>query len=275
VAGGLVDFAIGSDTGGSVRAPASFCGIYGLRPTHGRISLAGACPLAPTFDTCGWFARDPAVMASVGGVLLGRALPALPSGLRVLMATDTFAQAAPQVVHALAPAVARVETRFGRAEPVVLAPDGLASWFEVFRVLQYADIWQTHEAWVQSTRPAFGAQVATRFEAVSQVDMREASAMNARRDAIRTHLAGLLAGDTVLLMPTAPDVAPRCGLPPRETVEVRERMLKLLSPAGLGGLPQLSLPVATVDGVPVGLSLLAAAGQDELLLTMALALHAE
>src|SRR6187401_2279204 len=63
VAGHLVDFAIGSDTGGSVRAPASFCGIYGIRPTHGRIALDGVCPLAPMFDTCGWFARDPEMLA--------------------------------------------------------------------------------------------------------------------------------------------------------------------------------------------------------------------
>jgi amidase len=71
VAGKLVDFAIGSDTGGSVRAPASFCGIYGIRPTHGRVSLEGVCPLAPGFDTCGWFARDAYVLAVVGEVLLG------------------------------------------------------------------------------------------------------------------------------------------------------------------------------------------------------------
>src|SRR5436309_7882862 len=71
VAGRLVDFAVGSDTGGSVRAPASFCGIYGIRPTHGRVSLEGACPLAPSFDTYGWFARDPALLERGGHVPLG------------------------------------------------------------------------------------------------------------------------------------------------------------------------------------------------------------
>ncbi|MFN9423096.1 amidase [Gemmatimonas sp.] len=273
VAGGLVDFAIGSDTGGSVRAPASFCGIYGIRPTHGRITLQGACPLAPIFDTCGWFARDADVLARVGHVLLGTSVPGPLPGVRLLVATDAFAQATPAAAAALAPAVAHVEALFGTAQPVVLAPEGLAAWFEVFRVLQYADIWQTHAAWVQATRPAFGPQVASRFEAVSHVERRESAAIAAKRLAIREHLASLLTGDTVLLMPTAPDVAPQRGLPPKETVAVRERMLALLCPAGLGGLPQLSLPLAQVDGLPVGLSLLAAPGKDEALLACARLIH--
>ena len=59
VSGGLVDFALGTDTGGSVRIPASFCGIYGIRPTHGRLPLDGVVGQARSFDTVGWFARDP------------------------------------------------------------------------------------------------------------------------------------------------------------------------------------------------------------------------
>src|SRR6202011_1020339 len=69
-AAGACDFALGSDTGGSVRVPASFCGIYGIRPTHGRIDLSGAMAMAPSFDVAGWFANGPGVFRAVGAILL-------------------------------------------------------------------------------------------------------------------------------------------------------------------------------------------------------------
>lgn len=272
VAGGLVDFAIGSDTGGSVRAPASFCGIYGMRPTHGRIALDGACPLAPSFDTGGWFARDAETLALVGEVLLQHSVPQVEPKVRVLLATDAFAQATPDTAAALQPAVRLVERVLGRAEPVVLSPAGLPAWFDVFRVLQYADIWAAHGDWIRSVRPRFGPQIADRFAAVSQVRADDVDRASAQRTQIRASLAELLAGDTVLLMPSAPDVAPPLALPPAQTVRVRERALALLSVAGLGGLPQLSLPLATRDGLPIGLSLVAARGQDEMLLHIARAI---
>lgn len=269
VAGGLVDFAIGSDTGGSVRAPASFCGIYGIRPTHGRIPLDGACPLAPLFDTCGWFARSAALLAHVGEVLLGGAVAPSHRRVRVLVATDAFAQVVPAAAAPLDAAQRAVEAQLGAAESVVLAEDGLPAWFDVFRVLQYADIWRAHGAWVREVNPNFGPQVAARFATVQQVNEAEVAHMTARRADIQARLDALLDGDTVLLMPTAPDVAPRLALPPQETVAVRERMLALLCVAGLGGLPQVTLPLASVDGRPIGLSLLAGRGKDELLLGLA------
>ncbi len=267
VAGGLVDFAIGSDTGGSVRAPASFCGIYGMRPTHGRISLDGVCPLAPSFDTCGWFARDADLLARVGAVLLGDQ-PA-PSIGRLLIATDAFAHALPEAADALAPAVARVEAAFGAAEPVVLSEEGLRGWFEVFRTLQAAEIWEAHGEWVRTEQPRFGPRIAPRFEAVAATDPASVPPAAAAREAIRARLDALLTGDAVLLMPTMPDIAPLLNEPPETAVPVRERALALLCAAGLGGLPQLSLPFASLRGCPLGLSLVAARGNDELLLRMA------
>ncbi len=271
VAGGLVDFAIGSDTGGSVRGPASFCGVFGFRPTHGRISLTGACPLAPSFDTCGWFARDADLLARVGDVLLGPSAAAAPLLVpkRLLLAHDAFGLAFRHAAAALAPAVAALENAFGEAAPVTVAPEGLSAWFDVFRVLQYAEIWEAHGAWVTAVQPNFGAQIAARFAAVATTNPADVAVMRQRRGDIADRLDALLGDNAVLLLPSMPDIAPPCGALPEATVAFRERALAMLCIAGLGGLPQVSLPVAQVDGCPLGLSLIAARGNDALLLNTA------
>ena len=119
VGAGVVDFSIGSDTGGSVRLPASYCGILGMRPTHDRIPLDGVYPLAPSLDTCGWFARDAAVFERVGRVLLRDDAPA-PTAGRLLLAQDAFAFADPASAAALKPALDRVAALLGKPEAVTV-----------------------------------------------------------------------------------------------------------------------------------------------------------
>ena len=266
VAGGLVDFAIGSDTGGSVRGPASFCGIYGIRPTHGRISLEGVCPLAPGFDTCGWFARDAALLARVGVVLLG-GKAATPGS--VLLAQDAFALAMPEAARALQPALVRVSKVLGESQPVTVSVEGLNEWFEVFRVLQFAEIWQQHREWVTRVQPKFGPGIRQRFEAVAKSDVTDAARRAPQREAIAERLDKLLANNAILLLPTVPDIAPLKNCPPEQTTAFRERAMGLLCISGIGRLPQVSLPLATLNGCPLGLSMIAARGNDEMLLAVA------
>ncbi len=266
VAGKLVDFAIGSDTGGSVRGPASFCGIYGIRPTHGRISLEGVCPLAPGFDTCGWFARDADLLARVGEVLLG-AKAAAPG--RVLLAQDAYALATPEAQRVLQPVVERVEKLLGKAQPVTVSAEGLNNWFEVFRVIQFAEIWDTHREWVTRVKPNFGPAIGKRFEAVAQVTADEVAKMKPKREAIAAGLDQLLAGNAIMILPTVPDIAPLLNCPHEQTTAFRERAMGMLCISGIGRLPQVSLPLATLNGCPLGLSLVAARGNDEMLLTVA------
>lgn len=269
VAGGLVDFAIGSDTGGSVRAPASFCGIYGIRPTHGRLSLAHACPLAPSFDTVGWFARDGARLREVGAVLFGAGWRSPAEPKRVLLAADAVALIDDGAQAAFASALARVEAALGPALPVTVADPSLRAWFETFRTLQHAEIQATHGPWVDAVRPHFGPQIATRFAIVAQTDPADVAVARPQREAIRAQLDALLADHAVLVMPTVPDIAPPLALPPADTLSVRERSLSLLCVAGLGGLPQVSLPLAVRDGCPLGISLVGGRGSDEMLLMLA------
>lgn len=266
VAGKLVDFAIGSDTGGSVRGPASFCGIYGIRPTHGRISLEGVCPLAPGFDACGWFARDANLLARVGDVLLGG--KAATHG-RVLLAQDAFALAMPEAQHALQPALERVYKVLGKAAPVTVSSEGLNDWFEVFRVIQFAEIWETHREWVARVKPNFGIAIGKRFEAVAKVTPAEVAQMKPKREEIAARLDKLLAGNAVMLLPTVPDVAPLLNCPHDQTTAFRERAMGMLCISGIGRLPQVSLPLASVNGLPLGLSMVAARGNDEMLLALA------
>lgn len=265
VAGGLVDFALGSDTGGSVRFPASLCGVFGMRPTHGRIPLDGACPLAPSFDTVGWFARDAEMLARVGRVLLAESSAAEPPS-RVIVADDAFGWAGPAVTDALAPAVSRVERALGHGNRMSLGGEGFAAWAAAFRDLQSGEIWAVHGEWVVRTHPTFGPGVRERFDYARSVTAEQVAAARAVREALAARLDRLLAGGTILVLPTAPGIAPLCGSDPRSMNDFRARCLGLLSPAGLARLPQVTLPLGQVEGCPVGLSLVGARNTDLALL---------
>jgi amidase len=267
VGGGLVPLALGSDTGGSVRVPASYNGIYGMRPTHGRISLDGVMPLAPSFDTVGWFARDPQLFATAGRVLLDDAAPgARPP--RLLLATDAFARVEPGVDAVLRPAVRQVEAFLGGAEPVTVSADGLDAWYDVFRVLQGAEAWAAHGAWIEQARPRLGPMLERRLRFIRTItDDQVAAAEDARRS-ICERLDALLGDDALLIVPSAAGVAPRIDASVGEHEAVRARVIGITCIASLGGLPQVSLPLARLADGPVGLSLIAPRGRDALLLDL-------
>ncbi|WP_029003433.1 amidase [Azorhizobium doebereinerae] len=268
VAGKLVDFAIGSDTGGSVRLPASYCGIIGIRTTHGRVSLAGAVPLAPSYDTLGWFARDAELFAQVGAVLLGPA-PTAPLPNRLMVADDLFAAAGPAVGAALKDGLSRVMALYAPAASVTVAPGGLGPWRNAFRLIQSAEAWAAHGPWVEQVKPAFGPGVRERFAAAARLDPEEVKGALALRADIRARMDDILGDDGLLLLPTGPGIAPLLATPEPELDAFRARALELLCPAGHAGLPQISLPLGTLDGCPVGLSIIAPRGRDEALLDLA------
>jgi amidase len=268
VAAELVDFALGSDTGGSVRAPASFCGIYGLRPTHGRLPMEGACALAASFDVAGWFARDAQLLERVGRVLFADDTPAAKPGA-LLYADDAFKLVDPDVKPAFDAAVARVAALLGAPRRITVSSEGLPHWFQVFRRLQGAEAWAQHSAWIQRVKPQFGAGVRERFEWAATLTSAEIAPLKRQRDAIAGRMAGLLSDNAVLVLPTVHTIAPPVNTPAADLDDFRSRAMSLLCIAGLARLPQISLPLATFEGCPLGLSLIAACGNDMMLLDLA------
>ena len=268
VAGGMVDFALGTDCGGSVRLPASYCGILGIRPSHGRISLEGVCPFTWSFDVAGWFARDAGVFAEVGRVLLREDnSPAVPR--RLLLAVDAFELVDSEVAEALAPAVEMVTRSIGNRTDVTFAPESLTEWYETFRIVQAWEIWANNGAWIQEARPQFGPGISDRVEWASKVTEEQVDAARSRREEIVARIRSVVGEGDVLCLPTSPRVAPLLDSPQDELeVQVRAQAMSLLCIAGLAGLPQVSLPLASLDGLPLGFSLMGPWGADMQLLEL-------
>ena len=265
----LCDFALGSDTGGSVRAPASHCGLFGIRPTHGRISLERCLDLAPSFDTCGFFTRDAQTFARVAGVLLGTDAAPLPAQVRLLRPADVWNLLAPDVAAALASALARIEAAAGKAQPCETVLDSFDTMYWSFRYLQGREAWTVDGPFIERFAPPLGPGVAERFAWSKQVSDAQVDAAARFRDAYRRHLAAVLGADGVLVMPTMPDVAPLLAADEAELEAYRSVAIKMLCISGLAGFPQVTLPLASRLGAPLGISLLGPSGSDRSLIELA------
>jgi amidase len=270
-AAGTCDFALGSDTGGSVRVPASFCGVYGIRPTHGRVHLAGAMAMALSFDVAGWFANGPGVFRRVGQVLLeGASHPARIEGLSVL--EDGFEQADPAAAALLRSALAAMASDLPAPKQVRVAAEGLDPWRECFRVIQGFEIWGVYGAFIERRRPRLGPGVRERLAFAAKVSQRDAEEARKLKARARDQVRRLAKPGTVLVLPTAPGVAPRTDVPAEALEPFRTNVMRLTCIAGLSGLPQVTIPIGTVLGCPVGLSFIGWAGGDEALLDLAMRL---
>ena len=271
VAGGLCDTALGTDTGGSVRVPASFCGLYGIRPTHGRLDIAGMMQQAPTSDTTGLFARDAETFARVSSVMLGEPIPdSLPQ--RLVIASDAFAFADPETAAALEPLVARLSSLIGEVRHETMAPPGLAAWARAQRTIQPYEAWLTFQDWIDRANPRFQYSVARNLVLGGMIPASERGWAALVRQEARGRMRQLLPPGTIICLPTTPFPAPPCGEPLSVLEPLRDRILGLCAHGGLTGVPQVTIPGTIVDGRPVGLSILGARGSDATLVATARAL---
>jgi amidase len=265
VAAGLAEIAIGTDTGGSVRLPASFCGVHAMRPTHGRVPLDGVLPFAPGYDTVGWFARDAQLLAAAGQVLLASAPAVDPRPLRLRIAMDAVALADADCAAALL----AVAARLGIRESAQAFAEPWQEWLEAYSLLQGLEIQQSLGPWIRDHRPRFGSNIAPRFAAALELDPAVGEPWQQWRARAATRLLAALGADEAWLVPAAPSVALSSYASADARADFYRKALALGSLAGHAGLPQVVLPLAEVNGLPLGVAFVAAPGNDERLLALA------
>ena len=272
VSNGRVDIAIGSDTGGSVRAPASYCGLIGLRPTHGRISMDRTKELAPSLDCFGWFAKDAETYARVGSVLLGddtataplKRLLGSPDLDSMLLGDDDYI--------AFQKAAERVEDLFDDERDFTSIPFDLDEAYWTFRHVQAYEANQALGEWVATRNPDLAPAIADRIAFGRTVSRQDYEGGCDRRAVISAALDNLLGKVGLLVFPTVPSCAPLKSESESTLQAFRDQALKLLCLSGLSGLPQISLPLGQVHGAPLGVSLMGPRGSDRQLIDIAVRL---
>ena len=274
VAGAVVDMALGTDTGGSIRVPASYCGIFGLRPTHGRIDVAGVVPLARSFDTVGLLAADGHRLALGWRAASAGASTQLfvPRKLRrLVLASDLLELADEDCRDAL---VVAVDELAGELDLDVvtarLAPPGeLAGWLSAFRTGQMIEAWAAHGEWITRRQPDLGPGIAERFDQAESTDPDLMTVAEAVRREVGPALENLLGDDGVLAQPAASGPAPLTVTDPDVKQSLRLRTLLLTAPAGLAGAPVVVMPLARAGQLPLGVAFVGQPGDDDALVELA------
>ncbi len=283
VAHGLCDIGIGSDTGGSVRAPANHCGLIGIRTSHGLVSLEHAVAFAPSLDSCGWFASDIDVFIKASEVLLQA--PVCQTALlgplnkpRWMLGSDWWSALAPEVGKAHQAAMQGIGNAIEQAGQALLSFDidfpafGATRLDELvlaFRQIQGFEAWQCDGALIQDYALSLGPGVAERFAWASQVSEADYIKASKLREAFANWMQGQLADDGLLIVPTMPDVAPLRQADSASLDQYRASAMRMLCVAGLCRLPQINLPLSQRLGAPLGLSLIGPAASDLALLPWA------
>ena len=279
VSSGQVELGLGTDTAGSIRIPAAYQGLWGIRTTHGSVSREGVYPLSDSFDTVGWVARDVETFQRAGQVLLplgDSPSKTASSGTAplddrtILVSQLLLGMVEPDVSSALAGFLKTFDTQVS-ATALSLTRTQLERWVSVFQKVRGYEAWQVDGPWVSRHWDSLDPQIAARFRHDSQITLAEyregvQQLANERlwlREAFGRH---------VLLLPTASSVAPKLTQDMSKGDEIeraRASTLLLTSVAGVGGLPAVTIPLRTAQGLPCGVCLVGPAGTDRELIALA------
>ncbi len=272
ISNGVVDIATGSDTGGSVRGPASFCGLIGLRTTHGRIPLDRTMPLAKSFDCFGWFTKDVSDYGTVGDLLLGQDSDKTELSRLIGCAELDALLLGEEEYAAFSKAAGQVEARYGKSRAMTSLGFDIETAYWSFRNVQAWEAWESLGPWIEKKQPALGPGVKDRFEYGRDLPRPDYEKAKADRKAITAHIEDLIGEDGLLVYPTVPSCSPLRTVSHDDMQAFREQAIRLLCLSGLSGLPQITVPLAKIHDAPMGLSLMGPRGSDKRLIAAATAL---
>ncbi|GMP39002.1 hypothetical protein CsSME_00010024 [Camellia sinensis var. sinensis] len=298
VASELVDFAVGTDTIGCVRTPASLCGILGFRPSHGVVSTFGVLPNTQSLDTVGWFARDPSILHRVGHILLQLNQVEPRRTRRFIVADDLFQlskvpkQKTVQVVSCVTENLSgyqppkhinfgqyiasNVSSLKGFHEESTNLKNGISTLkalSSVMFLLQRYEFKTNHEEWVKSTKPRLGPDVSDRVRAAISTAYENIKSLYKVRTEMRSALQSLLKDDGILVLPTIADPPLKLNSKKGLSAEFHDRASALLSIASMSGCCQVTIPLGNHDGCPISVSFIACHGADKFLLDTVLDMY--
>lgn len=275
VATGQAEIALATDTAGSIRVPASYQGLWGLRTTHGLVPRQGLLPLAQSFDTIGWLTRDSRTLQLVADWCLGYEGSESTESVygssgddlpwRFLVVAEALASAESDTRAAFEEFLARLAASPDAPLIDAVSIGDLDDYYEPFRTVQGAEAWRNNGEWLREHPGATGPAVAERFLAAAAITAEQEASARAELARLRKGLHSRVS-DAVLIMPTVPGPAPMRTRTGTYVDAVRAATLKMTTPAAIGGLPSLSAPLLTVDSLlgpaPVGVCLISAEGTD-------------
>lgn len=276
----LADIGLGTDTGGSIRVPASYQGLWGLRTTHNAIPCDSMVALAPSFDTIGWMCRDIDTLEKTSQVCLRDTVQCeLPDSPRIGVVQHLIQSAAHgalathwlESLDEIATSIADNGSTAFTVSPITKNELDLSTLntAATFRVLQGAEIWQQHGKWITDTDPDIANDIMLRLNWCKTITEQEVAEAKKQQVAFQKYINSLFDTVDVLMIPTTPGVAPRCDADDETLANDRNALLALTSIAGLAELPQLHMPLFTQQNAPCGLSLIGKKGSDLALIKLA------
>ena len=265
----LADIGLGTDTGGSIRVPASYQGLWGLRTTHGLLPCDNMVALAPSFDTIGWMTRDLDTLQKVAHTCIDNTKQS------TIKANPCFGIATPLFANSAHSSVCnKWLTELADNNRCVALTEEQLDLFKLqtaatFRILQGSEIWQQHGEWIETVQPNIAKDIMLRLAWCKTITTQDVTLAKAQQKVVIDHINALFNDFDVLVIPTTPGVAPRCDADETTLANDRNALLALTAIAGLAGLPQLHLPLFTLHNAPCGLSLVGKKGNDLALLALA------